>query len=496
MSLLGIDVGTTGCKAAAFSLDGRELAAAYREHATLRAAPGQAELDSGAVWENVKSAVAEVAARTSRDPISALSVSSMGEAMVPVSADRRILGNSILSSDARGAEYARELAAALGPEEFYRINPNLIGPQYALPKLRWLKEHEPGLYARADKFLFWADLVAFLLGGEALANFTHANRSLLFDLRAEDWSGRLLALGGVEREKLPRAVPSGTVAGGVSRSAAAELGLPEGATIVLGGHDQCCNSLGAGAAAPGRTVCGIGTYECYTPTFDRIPEAAPMLALGLGVEHHVLPGRYVSFLYNPSGALVRWFRDTFAAAEARDGGNVYDRLAAEMPEEPTGLITLPCFDVTGPPDYLADARGMIAGLSTGTTRGEILKSIMESTTFYFADGLEALRRLGLETAEAVATGGGARSDRWLQIKADILGVPFVRPRTTECSVLGAAMLAGLATGCFRDAAEAVGRFVAVERTFQPEAGRHERYRERLELFRQLLPLAGGILRKL
>jgi xylulokinase len=166
VSLLGIDVGTTGCKAAAFSLDGRELAAAYREHATLRAAPGRAELDAPAVWENVKAVIAEVAARTSADPVAALSVSSMGEAVVPVSRDRRILGNSILSSDSRGAEYARELASAIGQEEFYRINPNLIGPQYALPKLRWLREHEPELYARTDKFLFWADLVAFLLGGE------------------------------------------------------------------------------------------------------------------------------------------------------------------------------------------------------------------------------------------------------------------------------------------------------------------------------------------
>jgi xylulokinase len=505
VSLLGIDVGTTGCKAAAFSLDGRELAGAYREHPALRGAPGQAELDSRAVWENVKAAVAEVAARTAADPVTALSISSMGEAVVPVSRDRRILGNSILSSDPRGAEYARELAAAIGQEEFYRINPNLIGPQYALPKLRWLREHEPEMYRRADKFLFWADLVAFLLGGEPLANFTHANRSLLFDLRAEGWSERLVALGGVEPDKLPRAVPSGTVAGEVPARVAAELGLLAGAKIVLGGHDQCCNSLGAGAAAPGRTVCGIGTYECYTPAFERIPEPGAMLRLGLNVEHHVVPGLYVCFLYNPSGALVRWFRDTFAAGEMEKGSgpfcrngpagccaqkgpdpfSIYDRLSAEMPAEPTELLTLPSFDVTGPPDYLADARGLIAGLRTSTTRGEILKSIMESTTFHFVAGIEGLRALGLGTSEMVATGGGARSDRWLQIKADIFGLPFVRPRTTECSVLGAAMLAGLATGCFRDPAEAAGRFVAVERRFEPDPRRHEIYRGRLGQFRRL-----------
>ncbi|HOX05179.1 MAG TPA: FGGY-family carbohydrate kinase [Planctomycetota bacterium] len=495
MSLLGIDVGTTGCKAAAFSLDGRELAGAYREHPAPRAAPGRAELDAPAIWENVKAVIAEVAARTSADPVTALSVSSMGEAVVPVSRDRRILGNSILSSDPRGAEYARELAAAIGQEDFYRINPNLIGPQYTLPKLRWLREHEPELYRRADKFLYWADLVAFLLGGEARANFTHANRSLLFDLRAGKWSERLVALGGLDAEKLGHPAPSGTVVGEVAPAIAAEIGLPAGAKIVLGGHDQCCNSLGAGAAAAGRTVCGIGTYECYTPAYARIPEPAAMIGLGLNVEHHVLPGLYVSFLYNPSGALVRWFRDTFAAGMA-PGPDIYDRLSAEMPEEPTSLLTLPSFDVTGPPDYLADARGLIAGLRTSTTRGEILKSIMESATFHFVAGIEGLRALGMGTSEMVATGGGAKSDRWLQIKADIFGVPFVRPRTTECSALGAAMLAGLATGRLRDAGEAAARFVAAERRFEPDPARHGRYRERLELFRQLLPLAGGFLRRL
>jgi len=488
MSLLGIDVGTTGCKAAAFSLDGREIAAAYREHATLRPGPGRAELDSGAVWEQVRSAIAEVAARTSRDPVTALSTSSLGEAMVPVSRDRRILGNSILASDSRGAEHARKLAAAIGPEEFYRVNPNIIGPQYSLPKLCWIREHQPELYARADQFLFWADLVTFLLGGEPLTSYSHANRSLLFDLRAQDWSNRLLTLGGIERGRLPKPVPSGTVAGEVQPRIAAELGLPVGVKLVVGGHDQCCNSLGAGAGRPGKTVCGIGTYECYTPTFDRIPEPEAMLRMGLGVEHHVLPGLYVSFLYNPGSALVRWFRDTFAGAEARPTGpgeDLYSRLSSEMPAEPTRLLVIPSFDVTGPPDYLADARGLIAGLKTGTTRGEILKAIMESTTFHFVAGIEGLRTIGLGTAVMVATGGGAKSDRWLQIKADIFGLPFARPRTTECSVLGAAMLAGMATGCFRDAAEAVERLVAIDRTFEPDQGRHAVYRQRLEQYRRL-----------
>jgi len=261
--------------------------------------------------------------------------------------------------------------------------------------------------------------------------------------------------------------------------------------VVVGGHDQCCNALGAGICTPGKAVCGIGTFECITPVFDHIPDPATMLANGLNVEHHVLPGLYVSFIYNQAGALVQWFRDTFARADAKllePGQDIYDVLAGEMPSQPTRLLTLPYFERTGPPEFVSDASGVIVGLRTSTTRGEIRKSIMESVTFYLAGGIDTLRQMGIDTSQFVATGGGSKSDQWLGIKADIFGVPFVRPRISECSVLGAAMLAGLATNCFASAEEAVSRFVSADRVFMPDPRRHEIYKQRLKRYRRLFPL--------
>ena len=491
MSLLGIDVGTTGCKTAAFALDGRCLASAYREYAPRAPRPGWVELDSEAVFEQVRSAIAEVAAEASSDPITAIGISSMGEAATPVSADRQVLGPCILMSDTRGGEYVRQLEEALGQQSFYAINPNILAPSYTMPKLCWLRDHQPALYRRADAFLLWADLVALLLGGRAVTNYSLANRTLLFDLRRQDWSDELLAASGLHREKLAPCVASGTVAGTVSPAMANELHLPRDVAIVVGGHDQCCNALGAGIVRSGRAVCGIGTYECIAPVYDRIPDDAFLIAHGLNVEHHVLPGLYVSFLYNQSGSLVRWFRDTFAAAD-RDatpaGEDLYDRLAREMPDGPTSLVTLPHFEVTGPPRFTADSAGVIAGLRTHTTRGEVLKSIMESVTFYLAEGVEALRAMGIDVSEFLATGGGARSDAWLQIKADVFGVPFVRPRVTEASTLGAAILAGLATGALAGPDEAAERFVHRERVFDPNPARHRIYQDRLAHYQRLFPL--------
>jgi xylulokinase len=192
--------------------------------------------------------------------------------------------------------------------------------------------------------------------------------------------------------------------------------------------------------------------------------------------------------------LVKWFRDTFAAGEKSD--DVYDRLTAEMPAAPTSVLVLPHFDPPPWPHYISDTSGIIMGLKSETARGEILKAIMECTTLYFVDSIDALKEVGATTESFTASGGGAKSDAWLQIKADIFGVPFVRPRITEGSLLGAAMLAGIATGVFDDAGEAAEVFVQSDRVFEPDAARHALYREKHALYRQVFDTNRELLRQL
>ncbi len=263
-----------------------------------------------------------------------------------------------------------------------------------------------------------------------------------------------------------------------------ELQLGKDVKIIAGGHEQCCNSLGSGSISAGSAVCGIGSYECITPCLGRIPPSGEMLKTGLNVENHLIGGLYVSSIYNQSGTLVRWFRDTFASSDKSGNSDIYELLSREMPEEATSLLTLPYFEPTGSPHFVSDASGIIVGLKPSTTRGEILKSIMESATYYFADSIESLDRVGISVKEIVATGGGAKSDRWLQIKADILGIPFTRLKITEGSVLDAAMLAGISTDRF-SAKKAVDIFVKKDRSFLPDSRRHEAYRERIEVYRKL-----------
>ena len=500
MSLLGIDVGTTGCKSAAFSVDsGKLIASAYSEYPVHRPRPDRAELDSREVFSKIKECITQVLSKTKKDPVTAICISSMGEAMTPVSAKREILGNSILMTDIRGAEYIRKLKIEIGQNKFYEINPNILGTNYSLPKLMWLMKHEPALYKKAWKFLLWGDLVAFMLGAEPLTSYSLANRTLLFDIHKENWSDFLLEWSGFDRNKLPECVPSGSIAGTVSDEISKELGLPAGVKIVVGGHDQCCNSLGAGINIPHKAICGIGTFECITPTYKNMPQVSRMLKAGLNIEHHVVKDLYVSFIYNQSGSLIRWFRDTFASADKKllaGKTDIYDILASEMPEEPTQLLVLPHFEMTGTPDFISDSSGVIAGLKISTTRGEILKAIMEGATFYFVESINQLKEMGIDTSEFIATGGGAKSNHWLQIKADIFGVPFVRPRVTECGLLGAAILAGFATGELSGIEQGISTFVKHDRVFEPDLSRHRIYQEQYAKYRQLYPSMKKLLLKI
>jgi xylulokinase len=493
MSFLGLDVGTTGCKAIVLSADAEILALAQREYDPLRPQPGWAELDSAVVWQQIQDAIREVTAKVTHDPIEAVCVSSMGEAMTPVSRERAILGNCLLGFDSRGAETTAKLAA-LDPVMFFERCGNPVSTLYGGQKLIWLRDHQPELFERAYKFLGWADLVAYLLGGEPITDYSLANRTLFLDLKRKAWSNETLEYVGMPVEKLPALAQAGTVIGNVSRTIAESLGLPSNVCIVLGAHDQCVNATGSGVTRPGLAAYGLGTYICITPTFDTIPSAETMLASQLNVEHHTIPGLYVSFYYNlTGGALLKWFRDTFAPLETAHaqsrGLDVYDLLLAEMPVEPTNLMVLPHFAPTGPPYFDDQPGGLIAGLTLETSRGQFIKGLLEGVTYYFREGLERLAAAGIRIDEYRVTGGGARSDAWLQIKADILGRPLVRPKITEASALGAAILAGVGSGVYGSVEQAVDALVKIDRIFEPDARQHRLYNEAFAQYGLLYPFS-------
>lgn len=186
MSFLGIDIGTSGCKSAVFSETGKLLSLAYEEYDYLHPQPGWAELDTHAVWAQVKHTIRKAVAGRGEDQVRGLCVSSMGEAVVPVTAQRKILGSSLLNFDLRGDEYLPGLGSRLSAERLYQINGNTLGSPYTLTKLIWLKQNQSDLYKRADAFLHWSAFASFMLGADLCVDYSLANRTLLFDIAEGD----------------------------------------------------------------------------------------------------------------------------------------------------------------------------------------------------------------------------------------------------------------------------------------------------------------------
>ena len=493
VSLLGIDVGTTGCKAVAFNVEGKMLASAYQEYPLLSPRPGWMELDAHQVTEAIKAVIREVAGGTQSDPIRALSVSSQGEAAVPLSKDGEILYNTPISFDTRTTEIAEWWRTQLSPEEIFGITGMPLHPMYTISKMIWMREHEPDVFERVWKFLCYEEYVFHLLGVPPITDYSLAARQMAFDVRGKHWSKKMLEIAGLDERLFPDAAPSGTLVGTISNRVAKDFGLPKGVAAVTGGHDQLCNALGSGVIEKGMAAYGVGTVECIAPTFERCPEDLEgMLRNNFTCYPHVAPGLQVTLAFNfTGGCLLRWYRDTFGETEkreaARKGVDPYEVIVSDLPETPARVMVLPHFTMTGTPHFDMHAKGVLLGLTLETTKADIVKAILEGVTFEMKLNVELLEQAGIPIRSMRITGGGAKSSTWVQLKADIMGKPIASLHVSEGTSAGAAILAGLGIGAFDSVGEAVAQWVKVKAIFEPDPKKHARYEERFEIYKKIYP---------
>lgn len=492
MLFLGIDLGTTVCKAVLFDEKGSLVSSSYREYSIICNLPGYAELDSISIWNSVKEMIIECYSGIN-ESIAAISVSSLGEALVPVSQERKVLGNSILNYDSRGNEFIPFLSNLISDEDLYKVNGNPIGSSYALTKLLWYKNIEPELYERTYKFLLWGSYILYMMGADAYVDYSLANRTLLFDIEKKQWNCGLIDKLELDKDKLPRLAKAGTVCGKMSTVISSLLGLSRQPLLVLGTHDQCANALGCGVITQGTAMYGMGTYHCIVSVFNDRKNSSEMLLKGLNTEHHAVPDKWVSFIYNQGGILLKWFRDTFASeAKANGKTSIYTDLLSEMPNGPSSLTVLPHFIATGTPNFLDKTTAMISGLTIDTKRGDILKAILEGIAFYLKVNLDNLPQ-GMEIKEFHVAGGGSKSDIWMQITADILERPCIRSEVAEAGSLGVAILAAYGSGVYNTFQDAVNNMVSTGRVFRPDNKRSHSYNQNYKRYKEIFPKFGNFL---
>lgn len=493
MSLIGLDVGTTGCKAILFDLRGHVLGSATREYSVRTPRPDWAEQDAEEVWRLAWDCVREAADVAKADPPVAMALSCQGEAVIPVDAEGRSMRPAILGMDTRTTEENAWLAERFGARELFARTGMPVHTINSLPKLLWIQRNEESVWEEADRFLLYEDFFLNRLIGRPVISHCLASRTQMYDLREGRWAVDLLGECGIEAARLAELPADGQqVVGRLNPELGDELGLAEPLLVACGGHDQACAALGSGAVSGGLAFVSTGTAEVVEVAMEAPALGEPLRRGNISVYRHVVPDLYVAMTLNHSGGLVlRWFRDTFCAGEMRRAeaadGDAYDLILQGAPEGPTSLIVLPHLAGSGTPQLDTSSRGAILGLTFGTDRAAIAKAILEALTFEVRMNLDVLRGCGVQVEELAAVGGGAKSDLWLQLKADICRVPIRVPQVTEAACLGAALAAGVAAGLYPDFASAVDAAVCYEHTIKPRGEVASAYQERYALYRKVYP---------
>jgi xylulokinase len=492
---LGLDIGTTGSRAVIMDEEGTVRAAASGDHAPMKQLqPTWAEQDPEDWWhaaqEAIRAALRQADIRGS--DIVGIGLSGQMHGVVLLDEHHQVVRPSIIWCDQRSQAQADWFTAKIGEERLKEItcNPALTG--FSVPKLLWIRDHEPAHFERMRMLLLPKDYIRFRLTGQFATEVSDAAGTLLLDVPGRHWSSEILDALHLRLDQLPTVAESHEPTTRISSEAAELTGLKSGTPVVGGGGDQAAGGVGNGIVETGivsSTIGSSGVLFAYTD--------APHLDTKGRVHTfcHAVRGRWhVMAVTQGAGLSLRWFRDQFAAYEMEQsiqtGKDPYELLtqeAAAVPAGCEGLLYLPYMMGERTPHLDPYARGVFFGLTARHTRAHMIRAILEGVAFSLRDGLEIFREMGVPSKQVRASGGGGRSLLWRQIQADIFNREMVTINATEGSAYGVALLAATGTGRFSTIEEACRTCIRVVDRCEPDAIRARMYDEYYAIYRELYP---------
>ncbi len=477
--LLGLDIGTTATKCIVLHPE-RGVIASGEAPATLRSPYATwAEEDPREWWANLSVLIphclgkAGVKARE----IAGVGVSGAVPCVTALDSKSEVLRPSIQQSDARAVEQIAYFQERLDETEVLRRTGSAVSQQSIGPKLLWLRRHEPEVMGRAACIQGSYDYIVHRLTGCHSCERNWALESGLYDLERGDWDENILSLATIDRGQLGTLRWPADVVGEVTAAAGRETGLAAGTPVVAGTADHIASAFSAGVLKDGDVLIKLGGSGDILYALDR-----PLVDRRLYLDYHVVPGRYVlNGCMAASGSIIKWFRSQLA------GDAEYDALDAEgaaVAPGSGGLVLLPYFLGEKTPINDPEARGVLFGLNLSHTRGHVYRTILEGIAFGLRHHLVVLEERGLSAARARVTNGGARSQLWKQVVADVLGLPLEPLAGHPGSSLGAAFVAGMGAGLFRDWGE-IERFVHLMPPVEPDGTAAARYDALFDVYRSL-----------
>jgi xylulokinase len=444
-TLLSVDLGTTGCKAAVYSVEGQVLGTSYIEYPLIGLSPEFVEQDANLWWSLTQQVIQEAIAKSGVKGrgIRALSVSSQGISFVPINRSGQVLRNAINWLDTRATTQAAAIRRRIKDEHLFQVTGKRPGAFYVLPKLLWLREHEPGLFGETYKFLMAHDYLLYKLCGATVTDFSMAGGSLLLDLHLLNWSDELLTTFEIGRDQLPDLAWAGSTAGELASATAEAIGLSPGTPVVVGGQDQKCAALGA-AIRPGVATVSLGTASAISCLID---EPALDAERRIPTFPFVVPG-YWDFegVVSTAGAALTWVRDTVFPNKDH---SALDELANQSPPGANGVRFYPHLTGATSPLWQVGARGAFTGLSLATSSADLVRSVLEGIAFQIRANLDVIQSMA-PVEELVLFGGGAKSDLWCDIISQVTDKPVFVTEMVDVANWGACVLAGLGAGVYED----------------------------------------------
>ncbi|MHA1369021.1 MAG: xylulokinase [Promethearchaeota archaeon] len=491
--IMALDLGTTGIRSVLFDVKGSIIEYSYEEWESIYPSPTEVEQDANVWWDATRRTVEAVLKKTKINPadIISLSVTNQRETIVPVDENGVPLANAIVWQDRRTLEECKFILDRVPKDVIYKTTGLTVDPYFSSSKILWFKNNRPEIYDKAKKFLLVHDFIVKKLTGRFITDESNASRTMLFDINKKRWSESIITELGLDADKLPDVMASGSLIGTISPDSG--ISLYPRTKVIVGAGDQQCAALGVGVNKPGRVKCTMGTGTFLIAYSDKIKLDDKMRVL---CSCGAIPGTYVveASMFS-TGSFLRWARDCIgksevleAEAKACSAYKLIDELASSSKIGAEKLLALPYIVGAGAPFWNPDARGVIFGLAAGHQRKDIYRAIMEAAAFDIKRNLAVFAELGLEPNELRLTGGGSRSDIWNQIIADACAIPCIKPRYEEATAVGAAILAAIGSGLFKDIYQAEKVFIDIESRYLPDHSKSEKYRKVIELSEKLYTL--------
>jgi len=479
--VIGCDIGSQGTKAILLSTSGEFVCEAYSGYPTEYPKPLWAEQPVNYWLNALILTVRQLRSKSGVAPerIRALGLATQVDGVVPIDSGGRALRPAMIWMDRRAVSQCDRVRQHLDDDRIFNLTGLNLDASHVAPKIRWLADQQPQIYEQVAHFLLPGSYMAYVLTGEKRVDYSNASSTLLLDVKTRTWSHTMLDAFGIELDKLAPVDSAAAILGKLRPEFAEQLGLTPDTFIMVGCGDEHGACLGAGVNSPeiAGDIAGTAEPVCAAsrnPIFDDTHL----------VETHCHADPEFWLLENPgfvSGGNYRWFRDQFAAGESFE---TLDSEAAQIVPGAEGLIFLPNLMGSLAPTWNESARGVYAGITLAHSRAHFVRALLEGTAHAVRDITAQMQVLGMELRELRVMGGGARSQLWNRIKANVTGLPATVPEITETTALGAAFLALVGIGAFTSLTETSEHIVKIHERIEPDPGTTSIYMEMYEKYRE------------